>query len=129
LEKSGKLALNSQQMHRFVSCDLAFHTLLMRIAANRRILKVVNETRLLIRIFTMHRDGHKIPDLAQIHRYHCGVVDAITRQDREAAMRILSDHIQASLRERLEQYDHWEREQSLRESEPVFFDVFSPAEA
>jgi len=57
------------------------------------------------------------------------VVDAITRQDRETAMRVLSEHIQASLRERLEQYDHWEREQSLRESEPVFFDVFSPAEA
>jgi DNA-binding GntR family transcriptional regulator len=129
LEKSGRSVLNSEQMHRFVSCDLAFHTLLMRIAANRRILKVVNETRLLIRIFTMHRDGHKIADLEQIHRYHCDVVDAITRQDRETAMRVLSEHIQASLRERLEQYDHWEREQSLRESEPVFFDVFSPAEA
>jgi DNA-binding GntR family transcriptional regulator len=129
LEKSGKLALNSEQMHRFISCDLAFHTLLMRIAANPRILKVVNETRLLIRIFTMHRDGHKTADLEQIHRYHCDVAAAIARQDREAAMRILSEHIQTSLRERLEQYDHWERETFLRESEPAFFDVFNPAGA
>jgi DNA-binding GntR family transcriptional regulator len=129
LEKSGKPALNNEQMHRFVSCDLAFHTLLMRIAANRRILKVVNETRLLIRIFTMHRDGHKIADLEQIHRYHCDVAQAIARQDRNTATRVLSEHIQTSLRERLEQYDHWEREMSLRESEPIFFDVFSPAEA
>jgi DNA-binding GntR family transcriptional regulator len=129
LQKSGKPALNAEQMHRFVSCDLTFHTLLMRIAANRRILKVVNETRLLIRIFTMHRDGHKIPDLEQIHKYHSDVVLAITQQGRETAMRTLSEHIQASLRERLEEYDHWEREMSLREAEPIFFDVFSPAEA
>jgi len=129
LEGSGKPVLNSEQMHRFISCDLAFHTLLMRIAANRRTLKVVNETRLLIRIFTMHRDGHKIADLEQIHRYHCDVVQAIARQDHASAMRVLSEHIQASLRERVEQYDHWEREMSLRESEPLFFDVFSPAEA
>src|ERR1700687_5458317 len=79
-----------------LSCDLAFHTLLIRIAANRRILKVVNETRLLIRIFTMHRDGHKIADLKQIHRYHCDVAQAITRQDRDTAMRVLSEHIQTS---------------------------------
>jgi DNA-binding GntR family transcriptional regulator len=128
LEKSGKSALNAEQMHRFVSCDLAFHTLLMRMAANRRILKVVNETRLLIRIFTMHRDGHKIADLMQIHRFHCDVAQAIEKQDRDRAMHALSEHIQASLRERLEEYDHWEREASLRESEPIFFDVFSPAQ-
>lgn len=127
LEKSSKSALDLQQMHRFVSCDLAFHTLLMRIAANRRILKVVNETRLLIRIFTMHRDGHKIADLDQIYRYHNEVAQAIARQDRDTAMSVLSAHIQTSLRERLEEYDHWERELSLRESEPVFFDMFSPA--
>ncbi len=127
LEKSGKSALDLQQMHRFVSCDLAFHTLLMRIAANRRILKVVNETRLLIRIFTMHRDGHKIADLDQIYRYHNEVAQAIARQDRDSAMSVLSEHIQTSLKERLEEYDHWEREMSLRESEPVFFDMFSPA--
>ncbi len=128
LEKSGKTSLDLQQMHRFVSCDLAFHTLLMRMAANRRILKVVNETRLLIRIFTMHRDGHKIADLEHIHRYHSEVAQAIASQDRETAMRVLAEHIQASLKERLEEYDHWEREMSLRESEPVFFNVFSPTE-
>ncbi|HEX4228646.1 MAG TPA: GntR family transcriptional regulator [Bryobacteraceae bacterium] len=129
LEDSGKPALNSEQMHRFVSRDLAFHTLLMRIAANRRILKVVNETRLLIRIFTMHRDGHKISDLEQIHRYHSDVTESIARQDHEHAMHVIAEHIQASLRERLEQYDHWEREMSLRESEPIFFDVFTTAES
>jgi DNA-binding GntR family transcriptional regulator len=129
LEKSGNPALDPEQMHRFVSCDLGFHTLLMRIAANRRILKVVNETRLLIRIFTMHRDGHKVQDLEQIHRYHCDVVESIARQDGDHAVKALSEHIKTSLRERLEQFDHWEREMSLRESEPIFFDVFCSAQA
>ncbi|MGH9611526.1 MAG: GntR family transcriptional regulator, partial [Bryobacteraceae bacterium] len=53
--KAGQAELNPEQMHRFVIGDLGFHTLLVRVAANGRILKVVNETRLLIRIFAIQR--------------------------------------------------------------------------
>jgi hypothetical protein len=35
-------------------------------------------------------------------------------------MRILSEHIQNSQRERLAEHDHWERENSLREHLPVY---------
>jgi hypothetical protein len=44
-------------------------------------------------------------------------------------MRLLSDHIQASLRERLEQYDRWEREISLRKGASLVLDIFSPVRA
>jgi len=40
LEISGGDTLNARQMHRFVASDLGFHTLLMRMAGNARILKV-----------------------------------------------------------------------------------------
>ena len=39
LAASGARTLDGVGMHRFVSCDLAFHTVLMRMASNLRILK------------------------------------------------------------------------------------------
>jgi len=118
LDRSGKSELDREQMQRFVAYDLGFHMLLMRLAANGRILKVMNETRLLIRIFAIRRQGHTGPLLEEIHRRHSEVVRAIAEQDSQRAMRVISEHIQLSLRERLDDLDHWEIEASLRETIP-----------
>jgi DNA-binding GntR family transcriptional regulator len=118
LDQSGKSELDREQMQRFVAYDLGFHMLLMRLAANGRILKVMNETRLLIRIFAIRRQGHTGPLLEEIHRRHSEVVRAIAEQDSQRAMRVISEHIQVSLRERLDDFDHWEIEASLRETIP-----------
>lgn len=123
LERSGAAELNAEQMHRFVRCDLGFHTLLIRMAANARITKVLAETRLMIRIFAIHRRGHSAAELARIHRYHSSVLKAVVRNDADAARKWLSEHIKASQRERLDQFDDWQREASLREAFPAFFDV------
>ena len=40
LRESGRDKLDVKQMNRFITCDLGFHTLLLRIASNARILKV-----------------------------------------------------------------------------------------
>ena len=122
----GASELNDEQMHRFVGSDLGFHTLLMRAAANVRIQKVVNETRLLIRVFSIHRRGHTLEELDRIHQSHGEVLDAVESHQPERAMACLANHIQGSQRERLDDYDHWEREASLRNSLPVFFDVREP---
>jgi DNA-binding GntR family transcriptional regulator len=123
LDESGQHELNPKQMHRFVACDLGFHALLVRMAANTRILKIVNETRLLIRIFAIHRRGHNASLLASIHRQHCEIVQALAGHDAERTTRILSAHIQASQQERLDEYDQWEHEAALRESLPLFLDL------
>lgn len=118
LDRSGKPELDREQMHRFVAYDLAFHTLLMRLAANARMLKVVNETRVLIRIFAIRRHGHTAALLQDIHRRHSEVVRAIAEQDPQRAMHAISEHIQLSQRERLDDFDRWEIEASLRETIP-----------
>lgn len=123
LERSGRSELDEEQMRRFVADDFRFHTLLLRLAANDRILKTANETRLMIRIFAMRRQGHGPSLLEQIHRYHCDIARAVADQDRERAMHLIAEHIQRSLHERLDDYDHWEIENSLRQSLPYFFDV------
>ena len=105
-------------MHRFVTYDLAFHALLMRLTANGRLLKVVNETRVLVRIFAIRRRGYTILELEDIHRRHCDIVRGIAEQNPANAMRAIAEHIQLSQIERLDDFDHWELEASLRETIP-----------
>jgi DNA-binding GntR family transcriptional regulator len=128
LGKSGREKLDSRQMNRFIACDLGLHTLLLRIASNARILKVVNETRLLIRIFAIHREGHDVAALTKIHGQHCEILDAVGAKDATRAMALMSNHIRESQEERLAEYDEWEHEASLRESLPVFFNFHSSPE-
>jgi DNA-binding GntR family transcriptional regulator len=120
LEVSGQKELDLEQMRRFTAADLGFHAMLIRMAANVRILKVVNETRLLIRIFSIRRSGHSKAELEQIDRHHCEILNAVMERDRQRVMAVLSEHIQTSQRERIEEFDYWEREASLRSSLPEF---------
>jgi DNA-binding GntR family transcriptional regulator len=115
--------LNQEQMQRFVRADLAFHTLLLRLAENRRILKVVQDTRLLIQIFSIRRESHDADLLVQIHRFHREILDAVVQRNVEAAKRLLREHIQLSRQERLQSFDHWEREASLRRSLPAYMNL------
>ncbi len=129
LIKTGQPSLDRAGMARFVAYDLGFHTLLIRLAANGRILKLVNDTRLLIRIFAMRREGHDAVLLEKIYQEHAGILQAVVEQDSQRASRLISEHIQSSLRERLELYDRWEIEASLRNHVPFFFDVMPPSDS
>jgi len=121
LEKSGKAALNADQMHRFVASDLSFHNMLMRMAVNSRMLKVVNETRLLIRIFAIRRPGYNAATLERIHQQHDAIIQAVAGKDLELSTQLLTRHIRTSLEESLDAYDLWEQETSLKKNIPTFF--------
>lgn len=114
LEASGEPHLGSDGMRRFIRLDLQFHTLLVRAAANSRILKVVADTRVLLNIFAIRRKGHDADQLTQIHRYHSQILAAIVRGDPQEAMRLLGEHIRLSKEERLKEHDDREREAALR---------------
>jgi DNA-binding GntR family transcriptional regulator len=116
LKSSGLPALDSAQMQRFMAADLSFHTLLLHAAGNPRMLKVVNDTRLLIRIFTFRHAGHTKYELEEIHRQHTVILDAVTRGSVDEAVIALTDHIRQSMRERLDAFDDWRREKSLQRS-------------
>jgi DNA-binding GntR family transcriptional regulator len=118
LVQSGEPRLKPEQMQRFIQTDLRFHTMLVRAAANRRTLKVFADTRVLLDIFTMRRQGHDVAQLADIHRYHSEVLAAVVRKDSETAMRLLGQHIQVSKQERLREYDEWEHEIAVSHPAP-----------
>ena len=88
LKSSGQKELDEEQMRRFAVSDLGFHTLLLRLAANERLLKVVNETRLMIRIFGIQRSGHRREELERIHRHHKEILQAVIDGEPEAARRV-----------------------------------------
>lgn len=113
LRSSGAAELDPEQMRRFALSDLSFHTLLIRLAANARILKVVNETRLMIRIFGIQRSGHRREELERIYKHHKAILEAVVQQDIEGSRKLLAQHIQASANERLNEFDLWERENQL----------------
>ena len=116
LTASGAPGLTVEQMQRHVQVDLSFHTTLLRAAANRRLLKAVADTRVLLNIFAMRRKGHSAAQLSEVHRYHSEIFRAVVRKDAEAAMRLMGEHIRVSRCERLEEYDEWEREVAMRQS-------------
>ncbi|MGH9345380.1 MAG: GntR family transcriptional regulator [Terriglobia bacterium] len=113
LKASGQEMCNAEQMRRFTVADLGFHAHLIRMAANARILKIVNDARLMIRVFGIKRIGHNIGELERIHNHHREILQAVIERDPERAQALLADHIQTSARERLAEFDHWERTVSL----------------
>jgi DNA-binding GntR family transcriptional regulator len=122
-EQAGQDSLNRDQMNRFMMYDFGFHSYLMRLAANARILKVVNETRLLMRIFSLQRQGHRPDEVEVIYRQHQQIQQAVARGDADEVAKLISHHIQTSCQERLDEFDYWERENSLRHTFPKFFDL------
>jgi DNA-binding GntR family transcriptional regulator len=129
LQKTPNSTLDEKQMGRFIASDLGFHTLLLRMAANARILKTVNETRLLMRIFSIHRRGHNAALLTKIHKHHHGILEAITEGNSARASELMSSHIQQSQRERVIEYDELEHESSMRDTLPVFINFHGPNDA
>ena len=116
LQASGEQRLGPSAMTRFIHNDLQFHSLLVRASANSRILKAVADTRVLLNIFGIRRQGHDVALLTQIHGFHHAILAAIASKDPQGAMRLLGEHIRVSKEERLREHDDWERERALAQS-------------
>jgi DNA-binding GntR family transcriptional regulator len=119
--------LDSEQNRRFVESDLGFHALLMSMNRNSRIQKILYDTRLLIRVFAFRRRGHNAAQLQSIYELHQQILNAVSAQDSPSAMKAMAEHIQISQRERLNEYDTWLRESTLRQHLPEIFDISAPA--
>jgi DNA-binding GntR family transcriptional regulator len=110
---SGEITLDEERMEQFVRLDLSFHSLIVLLTLNARMRKIINETRVLIQVFAMRRRGHDAEMLNKIWRQHTAVTESLANRRPEDARRILSEHIQSSLRERLEEFDAWDRQNAM----------------
>jgi DNA-binding GntR family transcriptional regulator len=104
LNESGEPCLQGDHLKTFVACDLRFHMLLLQAAGNQRMLKILDSTHLLLRIFTLRREHHTAGLLGEVYRFHRRILDAVAAGLPDEAMRLVGDHIRLSLEERLAEY-------------------------
>lgn len=113
LIKARRKRLDDDRMRDFVQLDLTFHTLLLRACGNSRLLKAVQDARVLIRIFALPHEGHNATQLEQIQQSHKAILKAALDGDVAGAQRLLLEHIEISRDDRLQAHEEWERQQSL----------------
>jgi DNA-binding GntR family transcriptional regulator len=121
LTRSGKKTLNEVQMRQFEMADIRFHTYLLSIAENAVALKFFSKVRYLIRVFAARHAGHDAVSLGRVHKEHMDMIQAMAEGEGDKAVQAVSQHVQTSRQERLEEYSHWEREALLRSQIQDFF--------
>jgi DNA-binding GntR family transcriptional regulator len=105
LKKAPQTALTVAQMRRLLSADLGFHMVLIRASGNRRLMKIIADSRMLTRIFGTPRQEHDLTVIEQTYRFHTEILEAVKLGSGERARQLMTEHIRASLREALEHYD------------------------
>jgi DNA-binding GntR family transcriptional regulator len=126
LISSGEPCLHQDGMRRFIRMDLQFHNLIVRAAANARMLKVFADTRVLLNIFAIRRKGHDVAQLTEIHRYHSEILAAVRAGDPKAAKVLLGEHIVVGKLERLKEFDEIERENAMGQPHLEMYSVDLP---
>jgi DNA-binding GntR family transcriptional regulator len=116
LRKRGRSSPDSAMMKRLMSADLTFHQLLIRAAGNRRMMKIVADSRLLARIFATPRQEHNVTVIEETHRYHTQILHAVKAGKGEVARKLMAEHIRASLKEAL---DHFDLKQASADTLPL----------
>lgn len=72
----------------------------------------------------MRHSDPSAEDLTRIHDEHLAIVRAVGDQNGDRARQLVASHLQTSQRERLAEFDRWQREASLEAGAPAFLDPF-----
>ena len=105
LEASGASTLEDTPLKRFLAADMAFHLLIVRTAGNSRIMKLVQQTRTISRLFRMRRQRHSLKVVQRAFEFHRRIADALRAGDGIEAGHAMAEHIQISRRQTLDELD------------------------
>jgi DNA-binding GntR family transcriptional regulator len=89
---------------RFLAIDLEFHTHILEMAGNKRILAMVRDCKILTRIFGHVPVTHDLHLLAWDYRNHWAITRAIAQGQAEFASRLMTRHIRQAQQAVLAQY-------------------------
>ena len=112
-------------MHRWGIADVAFHDAILRAAGNRQIVKVIEDTNIMVRMFG-YRAAYP-PDWPELGKFYAGnykvhkdVFVAIRRRDPKAARRAMLANMRRTRRNILARFDWLRRQQdSDKRSVPI----------
>jgi DNA-binding GntR family transcriptional regulator len=105
VEKAPRSVVDAALMRRLLSADLGFHMVLLRASGNRRLMKIIADSRMLTRIFGTPRQEHDLAIIEETHRFHSQILEAVKKGDGASAQRLMAEHIRASMSEALDHYD------------------------
>ena len=110
VKKSSRKTPDASLMRRLLSADLGFHMVLLRNSGNRRMMKIIGDSRLLTGIFGTPRQEHDLDVLDETYRFHTRILKAVREGDAGKARAAMTEHIRASKEEALEHFDRAQTE-------------------
>lgn len=116
MQKAKRATPDAAMMKRLLSADLGFHLVLLRSSGNRRMMKIVGDSRLLTGIFGTPRQAHSLAVLQETHRFHLRILRAVRTGDAEKARAAMATHIRASRDEALAHFDRAQTEVSTQDT-------------
>lgn len=117
--KNGR-AMDVSVPHQWVLADLGFHILILRASGNRRVLKIVSDSKMMTAMFGFKREhpGYTVfSAMCTTFRQHCGILRAFQKRNDGAAKRLMSHHIHDSCRRALARYE-WEKQRTGKGLKP-----------
>jgi DNA-binding GntR family transcriptional regulator len=108
---------------RWMVADLAFHLTILTVGGNRRVVQVVNDARILTRMFGFRADDparwDNVPAyFAENYQVHRDVFSAIEKRDGKLARRAMAAHMRLTRRSLLARFDCMQQKQDA--NDPLF---------
>ena len=89
----------------WVVADAAFHMTVLRVAGNRRALKIVSELRVMAQIFGQRKQERPQDDLEMICNQHRAIVAALREGNADEARKVMAEHLRRGCNIALAAYD------------------------
>ena len=105
LSQRDLLSLDVHLMRRFLAADMGFHALIIQAAGNRRITKLISDSRVLAQVFGVPRQMHDLEVVTETWEFHTHIFQAVSSGDPASAAQWMERHIETSLARTLQHYD------------------------
>lgn len=97
--------LDTAALQEFLAADMAFHLLILQASGNRRIQRLVGETRAVSRIFRLRRQRHDAAIAHQAYDQHVAILEALAAGNAPLASSLMGAHIASSKQQAVENLD------------------------
>lgn len=98
----GGRPVDADTLRRLALADLKFHVMIVHASGNRRIIKLMDDSHMLMRGMTMltaESGDYQVDNLRDTAALHRRVLDAIRQGDRKAARKAMGRHLRDSIKE------------------------------
>lgn len=104
MKRTKQTAMDSDQLNRFLTADMAFHMVFLNSAGNERIVKLVTDSRAQIRSCDAGRPDHSLQTIVRAYRYHRRILRCAVRGHSSEAQHWMKEHLRDSLQATLEHF-------------------------